>query len=1687
MILLVVACCLLCVLGFDEHQLDFDKIYKDDADLLTERKNDILILAGGTAIEKSILSKFLRRDPSLVIAKNAEQNFIFTYNNTKNIGSGNNLSTEVFPLNIEQDNDSEMSFISFLDYQDTPGPSLDLVTGYLNLKILNSGKRSKILIVQSYESMLGNKSGTTTFTTVVKNLVRHLKGSVDLYVDSIGLAAIGINDSAKTNTELKQSLRNFLKKIIEDLTNLKRNFKDGDDDQSQSRSDINDQIRLIKFILDGEKFELLHQPDTLGNPWELDALKKDYEDLRQLIITKLDFSTPAGANKYQVAMAPSTIRYIKNFLIPSDIEKIKNSFKVLYDNMLEGYNKKLTTKIVPLVKKIASALKYSKKISKLVEDTQRFDQLEYLHRTLVGPDLHGNKFPKGLILKLKKIQYLYGVTGDNVEVIKIRSKADSMFGLKGQLLSEVISTRRFQMFMTSIISDFDTYKIQTSNITSDLNSKVTFQILKTLLTKHGFTLETISHASGLSAELSQKEDLEKLLQSYKPVKESFHRDDAKKIEGTFSGKYVVLSRLANEIVKYNDLQSIIIIASRKIFIDTDLHLQDTHLALVSPIIEVVGGKRTIVLTGSDGTSHIESAEMSSTPGDDGDAGKQGGNGRSPGQIQILALKILNGPFLNIRSIGGNGGKGQNGGRGWNASPVNYPLCFDQYTGNKEGLKNRSVTEGYTYEDEEQEVRKVEVSTVLYNLLVTVTDRANASAGNGGPGGNAGFGGKSRKPEVHLKILEPSLPKNIVLEDGKPGTPGNGGEAGSRNNTCSYRKYLCTARTGSKLVLLIQFFIKSDVKYMCTNDITGFCESQLREANAGNDGLEGSVSTEYLNEVPAPKLHHLSLKFIQNSLNMSTDSLHQSTRELIEMVLTSNAQFSEMEENDFLNFLNTMDNLLEMTSQNSDDLDFIFNRMFESFKMFTQHCNKCSTTYLQLINLGFANQIENLRMFSSSKQIIRLPLAIANLMKYFDEISSDNKVLQAIQITDNAKQSALKEIADATKLVRDTIEKNIEEVRKNADAKIGDLFRVSDEARQKYTFNGINLEKQRRELGAAMQVKAILRVFKLSAKIGAAIMNPAAEIGPLIFGNNESLFGIATDLAKKVAGNFIESGYGTALKKIGDLRDRKHRATERCFGAIRNIIDADSKLGGVITVPELRTQLLQMLEIQKESDNINPETQAVLLERANDLLQAVQVDLEAKIEMFDTLSDDKRQMKKEELQKLSNGVKEIIESEIIGETAEQMREQAKDDFAIQEVNKAIEENSLALKKIDQYEKQIDDEIQPLLNGMFVILENIKVTGIKNDTSKYILQFQNLDIRKYSRSLISIFNKFLEDFDEVKGDLRNILVDLEDLMGILTRSYDKISEVNHQIELKDFLGKLHNGNCDNVCQVHKNITNSIETNELVRRFVHIFIAYQQCLFPYGGETMSVLRSTLSELRQGKYKLSRDDKIKILKNSLQTMSKNLAETNTAIINDVDIGISFSSFNSKYLTSKPFYTWPGSKFGSEIKKLLMGEKVTLVASVTAPSVKNAVKFNTVMINFTSSDQEVSKQVQEMLMHYWVEMTYGGESYYRCGSNYYAISGDPLDFKFSYERDDKGQLISRNSVFEKLQYSDVPLSPYTVWKFKLVHSSGKDQEYLSEKLSQYAEKLDLELIGDGYFVEEGARICSQDLGQFYNYYGNTL
>lgn len=81
-------------------------------------------------------------------------------------------------------------------------------------------------------------------------------------------------------------------------------------------------------------------------------------------------------------------------------------------------------------------------------------------------------------------------------------------------------------------------------------------------------------------------------------------------------------------------------------------------------------------------------------------------------------------------------------------------------------------------------------------------------------------------------------------------------------------------------------------------------------------------------------------------------------------------------------------------------------------------------------------------------------------------------------------------------------------------------------------------------------------------------------------------------------------------------------------------------------------------------------------------------------------------------------------------------------------------------------------------------------------------------------------------------------------------------------------------------------------------------------------------------------------------------------------------------------------------------------------------------------------------------------------------ITSPSQTIEYTLEKNANGDPIYRNDVYKKLKRGDLMLSPYAMWKFKLINATDR---FFFDRLEKYQDQVNLELIGHGSYVNRNA------------------
>jgi hypothetical protein len=189
---------------------------------------------------------------------------------------------------VDIDQQSNEAFVDLAGFGDTKNSNYDLAAAFFNKKVLNSAKRLKIVLVESFDKMrIGARR--SVFLTTIRQLAKLLDDQVELLSDSIALIGTKVDSSADDDDIISKMLA-FTKATISSLQ-AKQIEAEGKNDQIEKLV-LGRMIRLIQFANDASKVGIFRRPEQLGIPWEIPDLKKNFDRARRVIFSNIKYSGP---------------------------------------------------------------------------------------------------------------------------------------------------------------------------------------------------------------------------------------------------------------------------------------------------------------------------------------------------------------------------------------------------------------------------------------------------------------------------------------------------------------------------------------------------------------------------------------------------------------------------------------------------------------------------------------------------------------------------------------------------------------------------------------------------------------------------------------------------------------------------------------------------------------------------------------------------------------------------------------------------------------------------------------------------------------------------------------------------------------------------------------------------------------------------------------------------------------------------------------------------------------------------------------------------------------------------------------------------------------------------------------------------------------------------------------------------
>jgi hypothetical protein len=420
-------------------------------------------------------------------------------------------------------------------------------------------------------------------------------------------------------------------------------------------------------------------------------------------------------------------------------------------------------------------------------------------------------------------------------------------------------------------------------------------------------------------------------------------------------------------------------------------------------------------------------------------------------------------------------------------------------------------------------------------------------------------------------------------------------------------------------------------------------------------------------------------------------------------------------------------------------------------------------------------------------------------------------------------------------------------------------------------------------------------------------------------------------------------------------------------------------------------------------------------------------------------------------------------------------------ALNEMDRAIKGAQDKFNELNKYEEKIQNNLLPMIRAMERDMAHAQ--NNLGSQSKVSLRVTSWRVQKTLKDVKLQLRQFTEGF-KVQENLSRCIEELDDTMTRLIDIYDRIQSYTEQKEFADCVADIASADSDNIQIADRKLRDAvrtlektIRTNILFGQYEKLVVAFKQWVFPFA-------ELWLQNFNLPSYLVTNDSYegfVPVVTSQLRTLKSKLTEYKTSIIKGIHSYIHKAEFSSYYKSSQPFYVWDNKRYKFTILNLLAGKEVVVLADILNGVKKNAVKFNTIEINFKSVYKSIQEELEKRLARFHVKLTHHGNSHYKCWSKFYIIRGDNQTIEYSREKRGDGQPMDHNSVYTKLCKGDLMLSPYAMWSIRLVNVT----EVNFPELKALGNFVDLELAGQGQYVSEGADVCNQDLVRHYELDGS--
>lgn len=825
-----------------------------------------------------------------------------------------------------------------------------------------------------------------------------------------------------------------------------------------------------------------------------------------------------------------------------------------------------------------------------------------------------------------------------------------------------------------------------------------------------------------------------------------------------------------------------------------------------------------------------------------------------------------------------------------------------------------------------------------------------------------------------------------------------------------------------------------------------------------------------------KLSSVINKYKDYLISSLDDSINM--KSLIQFIMLLGSDLRVQSTYDTLALVSEMQMLENRFYQTRNNVDFLplYQSLLQGLTRYAarRKPNENSAQYQKVLGYLYTatlSKIQALRQSSERSLVTNLDSYLDIAVEYVRKVEEIGKRDAIARISNDYKDKINEKIISANDFINKEILPQIKIIGDETEATIDSLISEIIEMRKNVREDEKALRKKKEELEDSLSNKIISAIVNFIS--GAlSLLNPAAETVEHLIGNVKS---VSESLALASRGSdwtsikLPQETWSSLQEKFGAV----HNVTNNIVTAFRHQLSA--VLRAIRETPTYLGDLVKKVkDIEGKLNKVGQLEVGEIRNMRKELMKEINMKEEALKTLHNRQKRDIRVTKRSAISGILAAVKIAV---TIGNVISGIYAKYKDNNkALDEINRSIKEARDRFDELNEYEAKIQNDLLPMIRAME--LDLMRAQSNLASKSRVALRVTSWNVQTTLKNVKLHLRQFTKGM-KVNESLVRCIEKLDDTMTTLIDIYDRIQSYTEQKEFADYIADIASVDSNNVHVPDRNLRDVISTlekminiNILFGQYEKVVAAFKQWVFPFA-------ELWLPNFNLPPYRMinnSNEGFVSVVTRQIRILKSKLTEYKTSIIKGIHSHIHKAEFSNDYKSGQPFYVWDNRRYKCTILDLLAGKEVVVKADILNGVRKNAVKFNRIEINFKSVNGGIQEELHKLLLNFHVKMTHHGNSHYKCGNNFYVIRGDNQTIEYSMEKRQDGQPMDHNAVYTKLRNGDLLLSPYAMWSVRLVRVTNVN----FPQLQKFGNLVNLELVGQGQYVSEGAEICNQNLRDYY-------